>query len=242
MKKMQLVRAVSQLVFFILISIGLHETVHPALFFLFPLAFVAGNFFCGWVCPFGAAQEYLGRAGSIFIKKKLTLPRHLQRYAQYLRYTLLLILLSLIGLGIMSAETLETMPLNAYRSFTGFFDGYRLGALSLVFLVFLLLLSLVSDRPFCNYLCFEAIEYALPSWTRLLTIKRKPCTCVRCGLCDKACPMHIQVSQTEEVLNLQCINCFKCLSSCPVEDTLSYGKADRRIERIKSAAARLRKR
>ena len=233
MKKVLWVRRVFQLCFVILVFLGLHRTVHPVLAVLLPLAFIAGNFFCGWFCPLGTFQEVLGKAGSLFIKKKIKMPSSIQRYAQCSKYLLMLILLILMGIGAMQTEEVQILPVNAYQSFFAVFDGGPLMVSAGVFLVFILFLSLFVDRPFCNYLCTNSIEYALPSWTRIFTIKRNSATCIKCKLCDRNCPMNIRVSDAQELRNLQCINCFRCAAGCPINNTLTYGKADALLNKLK---------
>jgi len=59
---------------------------------------------------------------------------------------------------------------------------------------------------------------------RVFKIKRNKTTCISCGACDRACPMNIQVSESETVKNHQCISCMKCTSelACPIADTVEF--------------------
>jgi polyferredoxin len=233
MKKIIRLRTTFQVSFVLLVFLRLHRTVHPVLVVLSPLAFIAGNFFCGWFCPLGAFQDALSKVGSLFIKKKIKIPPSVQRYAQYSKYLLALVLLILIGAGIMGTEEANSLPVDAYQSFFAIFDGNPLMISAIVFLVFVLILSLFVNRPFCNYLCVNSVEYAVPSWTRIFTIRRKAATCISCKACDQICPMNIQVSTAGELRNLQCINCFRCVARCPVNGTLSYGRADAVLRKLK---------
>ena len=227
MKKVVSARTAVQILYLVLVCLGLNRYLHPYLLILIPLALLAGNYFCGWLCPVGATQELMGRIGSLFVKKKMKPSLALQRYAQYSKYLFLSCLLLLVALGAIQPADAETLPVNAYKTFFIFAATRRFLSISAgAFFVFILALSMFTERPFCNYLCATGVRYALPSWTRLFTIKRNAAACVQCKLCDKICPMHIQVSSTEEIRNLQCINCFKCTASCPVHGALSYGKAN----------------
>lgn len=234
MKKFLRLRHFSQALFMVLVFLGLHEYIHPLLIVVFLLAFVAGNYFCGWICPMGAAQELLGKAGSLLVKKKYRLPFAIQRYAQYTKYLFMLALLILVGLQAMRLDELNSLPVDAYQSFTALFENHSLARPAVAFLVFVLILSLFTDRPYCNHLCVNSLEYALPSWTRLFTVKRKASSCIGCRACDRTCPMNIRISEAQEVRNLQCINCLQCTAACPVPRTLSYGKADILLQKIKN--------
>lgn len=228
MKKIQYLRSLIQLLFLSLLILGLYRNLRETLIFLVPIGLIVGNYFCGWVCPFGTTQEITGKIGSIFIKKKFQLPKKYQKYAQYSRY---FVLFALFILG--ANQILNLAPLNAYRSFFVVISSRPLEWIAYSILAFFLLISFVVERPFCNYACTEGIKFALPNLTRLYTIKRNSETCIQCHKCDKVCSMNIQISNTEEVRNPQCINCFKCISNCPVKDTLTYGKTTLTLSKIK---------
>jgi polyferredoxin len=215
-----------QLLFLSVVLLRLHRELGPLIFAFTPLALVAGNFFCGWLCPLGTVQELLRTIGSAFVRKKIKLPAGVQRYAQYTKYLMALALLAFVGLGAMKTDEVDALPIDAYQSFFVLSDGESLAAAALAVLCLFLIASLFIDRPYCNYFCVNSVEYALPSWTRVFSIKRDAAVCVGCGICDARCPMNIRVSETKEVRNLQCVNCFRCVSGCPAKRALSFGKGN----------------
>jgi len=218
LQRLQYARWLVRVLFLVLAVAGLYTSVRPALFWLFILTFAVGNFFCGWVCPYGTAQDILGKVGALFLKRKLKMPPFIQRYAQCSRYLLMAFMLLLASKGIA-----DLAQLNAYKSFMRTAGGQILETGALMIMVGFLLISLFFERPFCNYFCSEAVRFGLASFTRIFTIKRNISTCVNCKQCDKACPMNIQPSTSTNVRNAQCINCFQCVANCPVDQTLSYG-------------------
>ena len=161
------------------------------------------------------------------------MPVRFQRYAQCSKYFLMLAILLSAALGAIRMEDANALPIDAYQSFFAVFEGNPLTTLAAAFLVAMLALSLFAERPFCNYFCVNSIEYAIPSWTRIFTVKRNPSACIGCSACDRACPMHIRVSGAVELRNLQCINCFDCVGSCPVRGALGYGRAKIAIRNIR---------
>lgn len=217
--KLQWLRCAVQLSFLLLLAVGFYSTVRTFFIILLPLAFLAGNYFCGWICPFGTAQEVLGKFGSLFIKKKLKMPAALQLYLQYSRYVLAGVVLLLA-----STEIANLSAMNAYRTFFVSVSGKTAQTTALAIMGSFLIVALFFERPFCNYFCAEGIKYGVASLTRIFTIKRNKATCVHCKQCDKACPMNIEISAGTNVRNAQCINCFKCIEACPVKNTLTYGK------------------
>ena len=218
-RKMQWLRKAFQLSLLLLLIGGLYSVAKPAFIVLLPLAFLAGNFFCGWLCPFGTIQELLGKIGSLFIKKKFTMPLSLQRYLQYFRYILAIIVLSHV-----MQNVVDLSAINAYKTFMRAATGTFAQVTAMTIMGSFLAVSLFFDRPFCNYFCSEGIRFGVLSLGRIVTIKRNADACIGCKKCDKVCPMNIQVSSGAQVRHAQCINCFECLATCPAAGALEYGK------------------
>lgn len=218
----QYVRHTVQIIILALLVAGLYTSVvRPQTLWIFGLAFLAGNYFCGWICPFGTAQEICGKIGSLFIKNKFKMPPGIQRYAQFSRYLVMLAVLLLAAQGVSGS-----MPFDAYRAFMGAAGGRTVQAVALAIMGGFLLISLFFERPYCNYACTEGIRFCLASLTRLVTIRRDPKSCVNCRRCNQVCPMNIKVAESENLRNPQCINCFQCVAACPVSTALTYGRTD----------------
>ena len=218
--KLQLTRLSSQIIFTILMIFGFYHNASLIFEILLFAGLLFGNFFCGWGCPFGTAQDIMGKIGSLFIKKKLKTPRWLQRYLLFTRYIV-------FALIIIRIAPLFLYDLNGYTNYLFIVQDimedsvqYALGS---VIMVSYLVIALIFDRPFCNYLCTEGAKYGLFSLTRLFSIKRTDSACIDCKLCDRACPMNINISNHNHVRNPQCINCLKCVTACPKNGALGYG-------------------
>ena len=221
MQKLQWLRMSVQLIFVAILIGGLYKFVKPAFVVILPLAFLAGNFFCGWLCPFGTAQEIFGKLGSFFIKKKFKVSPSLQRYLQFSRYILAAIVFAHIV-----DSFVDLSSINAYKTFMRAMSGNLAQTAATFIMGTFLVVALFFERPFCNYFCPEGIKFGLASLTRFFSIKRNSDTCIHCKCCDKACPMNIEVSKGNHVRNAQCINCFKCMAACPKQDTLTYGRVN----------------
>ena len=221
MQKLQWLRMSVQLIFLVILIGGLYKFVKPAFVVILPLAFLAGNFFCGWLCPFGTAQEIFGKLGSFFIKKKFKVSPSLQRYLQFSRYILAAIVFAHIV-----DSFVDLSSINAYKTFMRAMSGNLAQTAATFIMGTFLVVALFFERPFCNYFCPEGIKFGLASLTRFFSIKRNSDTCIHCKCCDKACPMNIEVSKGNHVRNAQCINCFKCMAACPKQDTLTYGRVN----------------
>ncbi len=164
-----------------------------------------GVFFCGWICPFGALQDWLGKLAQKIHLPRYKLPSKYQQYMQLLRYVL-------YGLSTLNVVFyfLNSRFYFGHSVAVGMWDWVN-GSVLIVFLV----ATLFTDRPFCNYFCVHGAAMGVWSVLRPFGITRKEAACVHCGLCDKSCPMHISVSTIPFVRHPSCINCMQCITACP---------------------------
>jgi polyferredoxin len=215
--KIQLIRYLIQLVYLGLFSFTFIVSLNWFLLLTLILTIVGGPFFCGWFCPFGTIQEVMNNIRLIFNKKPFKLPKKVHGFLIFFRYFLLI----LIFIGFTFLYIFDVRV-----SFLDLISGQILSIFSYSLIFLFLLISLFMDRPFCNYFCPEGAQFGLIGLLRIFRIKRNKSTCVDCKLCDKNCPMNIEVSKKDYVNSPQCINCFKCVSSCPKKGTLNYGLID----------------
>ncbi len=207
-----------QLACILLTAFGVFTNIQLTMAIILGATFIAGTFYCGWVCPFGTIQDLFSRLGKWFGLKKVKMPKVVQKYLKYSRY--LVMILVMVSAGDMIFNLMSYDP---RVTFNGLLGGETMTIASGLVILSFALIGMVFERPFCNYLCFEGAKYGLMSSTRVFTIKRNDNTCVGCNKCDKVCPMNIEVSSCKELRSTQCINCFECTQACPVDNTLTYG-------------------
>lgn len=53
--------------------------------YLVPFILFFGVFFCGWICPFGAAQDFIGKISKKLGIKRYKCPDKIQKYLVYTR-------------------------------------------------------------------------------------------------------------------------------------------------------------
>lgn len=114
--------------------------VIAAISILLPL-FTKKSFYCQYLCPFGAAQEFVG----MIPVKKLTIPAKLFKIFALLRKIILLILVMLFAFGTgLDLSVYEPFPIFNYQSI-----GFGVA----IFAAIILITSIFVKKPWCNYLC-----------------------------------------------------------------------------------------
>lgn len=188
------------------------------------LALIFGPVICGWVCPFGSVQEWVGKLGRRLFKRRYNgfVPPRLDRILRYARY---------LVLAWVSYMTIVTGKLffQEYDPYYALFNFWRseVAVSGYVILGASLLLSLFVERPFCKYACPYGAFQGIFNLFRVFGIRRRAETCVSCHACTKACPMNIEVEAETLVRDHQCISCLKCTSeaACPVPATVELASA-----------------
>jgi len=88
----------------------------------------------------------------------------------------------------------------------------------------LLLWSFFTGRGYCYY-CPLGTVTALLGRAGGQQIKTDLTECIKCGKCNQACPMAIDIlscaRESKPVIDLNCVGCGHCIDSCPKE-TLAY--------------------
>lgn len=209
-----------------------HESSFVLLWIALGLSLIAGPVVCGWVCPLGSIQEWVGKLGRKLFPKRYNkfVPVRLDKVLRYLRYAVL----AIVVYATTRAGTLVFETWDPYFALFNFWSPeITLSALAVLALV--LVLSLFVERPFCKYACpFGAVQGVFNLF-RIFGIRRNAPTCINCKACDRACPMNIEVSTAGRVRDHQCITCLECTSetSCPVADTVDLAA----FEKAAAAAA-----
>jgi polyferredoxin len=184
------------------------------------LALLFGPVICGWVCPFGTFQEWLGKLGRKLFGKKYNnlVPRTLDKVLRYLRY----LVLAWVSYMTIISGTLIFQDYDPYYALFNFWTG-EVAITGYVALALVIILSLFVERPFCKYACPYGAFQGIFNLFRIFGIRRNAPTCISCKACNKACPMNIEVSTSKVVRDHQCISCLECTSdaACPVPATVN---------------------
>lgn len=198
----------------------------------FIMALIFRRSFCGLICPFGALQEFFGVIGRKVFRKRFIIPERVDKHLRYLKYVILIITLYL-------AFKTSGLWVNPYDPWAAY-GHVSAGVESLIeeyssgfsILIIILIGSLLYDRFFCKYLCPMGAFYGIVSKLSPSKITRNENTCVNCGICNKNCPVNINVSEQKEIKSAECINCQSCILSCPKNNTLEFKVSNKTIRPI----------
>lgn len=177
--------------------------------------------FCGLICPFGAIQEFFARLGLVIFKQRKVMPAVLDRPLRYLKYVVLVVTV----IYAWKTAGLWMAPYDPWSVYGHLSEGlesvWNESAVGLILLLITVLGSLIYDRFFCKYLCPMGALYAIIGKLSPFKVVRNESTCVNCGICNKNCPMNIDVQHSLKISSAECINCQTCVLNCPKTDTLN---------------------
>ena len=200
----------------------IHESSVVLMIIVFTTTLLLGPLFCGWICPMGTFQEWIGKIGKKIFKKKYNrfIPYSIDKYLRFLRYGILTWVIYMTAVsGILIFQDFDP-----YYTLFQFWTG-EVAISGFIILGLVIILSLFVERPFCKYACPYGAVLGVFNLFRLIPLRRNPSTCINCKACDRACPMNIPVSTSGRVINHQCISCYECTSddgACPVSNTMEF--------------------
>lgn len=137
------------------------------------------------------------------------------------------------GLGVPEAIRTPDLHLRRVPLYPAELQGRNLQLIILITITTIiigLLSILLGSRAFCRYICPQGVfltigsklgrKIKIPS----LQLKSNYHNCSNCKLCDKSCPMGLDVNQmviNSTMDDLNCILCGECIEKCP-KDAISY--------------------
>ena len=82
------IRLILPIIYGIVLAAGIIGKSYLTMIALMALALLAGAFYCGWLCPFGALQEWLGKLGRLLKLPRLRVSDKVEKWLRFSRYIL----------------------------------------------------------------------------------------------------------------------------------------------------------
>lgn len=170
------------------------------------LVFWARGAFCGWLCPFGALQEFANLAGKRLKLPQVIVPWGLHERVWPLKYILFLGLFGVSFYSLASAEHLAEVEPFKTAIILKFLRDWPF----VLYAVALVVGSLFVERFFCRYLCPLGAGLAIPARMRTFDWLKRHRECgAPCQRCANECP--VQAIHPDGRINPnECIYCMHC--------------------------------
>ncbi|MEX0340309.1 MAG: 4Fe-4S binding protein [Arenibacterium sp.] len=167
--------------------------------------------FCGWLCPFGALQEFANHIGRVLKLRQVEIPERWETRLSGLKYV---ILAALVGVVFFAPDyTDKAAEVEPFKTaITTFFirEWYYVA-----YAVFWLLMSMVLFKGFCRFICPLGALLAIGGVLRLRKwIPRR----VDCGSPCQLCKVKCRYGAIEKSGDINYAECFQCLDCVTIHD------------------------
>lgn len=164
--------------------------------------------FCGWLCPFGALQEFTAHLGRWLGLRQITPDAAWDRRLKRVKY---LVLAGLVAIVILAPDVTDTAAeVEPFKTaITTFFvrEWYFVA-----YAVFWLALSMVLFKGFCRYVCPLGALMAIGGWLRGRDwIARRPACGSPCQLCRVKCS-YGAIRKDGGIDYAECFGCLDCVT------------------------------
>lgn len=163
--------------------------------------------FCGWLCPFGALQELLGKLCAFLKLPQIKISEQLDQRLKWVKYLLLLVILLVAVISVpLTGSVVEIEPFKT--SITLIFDRSWPFVL---WAVALLALSLFVYKGYCRYLCPLGAGMAVLGKLRIFNwLPRRDECGSPCQLCKQRCEYQA-IPKSGKIDYNECFQCLDCV-------------------------------
>ncbi|MBE9537772.1 MAG: 4Fe-4S binding protein [Proteobacteria bacterium] len=162
--------------------------------------------YCGWLCPFGAAQDLISKLANRLGFEGYRIPPRVHERLWAIKY---FILIALVGLSLDSmvnaAKLAEVEPFK-----TVFILHFMREPIFAIYALGLLALSAVNSKFYCKYLCPLGAGLSFVTRFRIFDWLRRRNQCGKpCQSCAHQCQIAA-IKPTGEIIDNECHYCLEC--------------------------------
>lgn len=162
--------------------------------------------YCGWLCPFGAAQDLISKLANRLGFEGVRLPQMVHERLWAIKY---LILIALVGLSLDSmvsaARLAEVEPFK-----TTFVLRFMREPVFVFYAVALLAVSAINSKFYCKYICPLGAGLSFITRFRIFDWLRRRRECgTPCQACAHQCQIAA-IKPTGEIIDNECHYCLEC--------------------------------
>ena len=186
--------------------LGIPALVLVAVFTLVALLLWGRGAFCGWLCPFGALQDFLHRAARLLRLPRYEPPARVHGVLRYVKYA---ILATIAAVAVFIPSMLD-VALAAEPFSTAIGSAFLRPWPYVVWALACLGIAVFTERAFCRYLCPFGAALGLGGRLQMLNWLRRRRACgTTCTKCAPECPTRaIRIDGTID--HSECIQCLRC--------------------------------
>jgi polyferredoxin len=165
-----------------------------------------GRVFCGFLCPFGALQDFIEMVVPQRFQRDM--PRWLHDRASLLKYLILLLVLIPPTIAALAPSLVED-PISLYQFAEPFGTVFFLSSSVLLWVIAVgfLAASAVVPRFYCRFVCPLGAALAVVSGLAPFRIRRVE-QCTLCNVCERSCPTG--AIRGAEIDFPECVRCNIC--------------------------------
>ena len=162
--------------------------------------------YCGWLCPFGALQEFASRIAKFLKIPQLSIPWPIHERLWPIKYIIFLGLFAYSLYSLADAERLSEVEPFKTAIILRFIRAWPF----VIYSLGLLAVSLFIERFFCRYLCPLGAALAIPARIRMFDWLKRYRECGSpCQRCAQECPVQ-SIHPDGRINPNECIYCMNC--------------------------------
>ncbi len=183
-------------------------TLMVATFALVALFIWGRGTFCGWLCPFGALQEFAGEIAKLLRLRQIGLPQRYERLSRLPKFLVLAaILVTAFFFSSQAEKVAEVEPFKTSITLV-----FMRSAPFVLYAVALLIAGMFHYKFFCRYLCpLGATLSALSFVRRWKWIPRRAECGSPCQMCRVKC-RYGAIEKSGDIVYSECFQCLDCVA------------------------------